>query len=404
MKGLRSRKYPYSKRAEVRSSCNTMYMKERESRSPALVVEYTDTVEDFQGWLVMDTLDHQLSAGGMRVQKGLTREHLARMARNMTCKMRICGLRVDGAKSGIDYDPAAPGKRAAMSRFMAAISPYIRSRYSMGPDLNVEMSELESIGRDLGIPAVKMAVARAQDWDSAYFMERYRLLDSDIDGIPLGKLRAGYGVAIAALTILDYLNIRLDTASIAIQGFGTLAKAAAYGLDRKGVKIIALADQDKCIVSKNGQGLDVKKLLGTVGPLLPDAEYGNGVRVADREEIFSVACDVLIPAAVENTITENVAGQLQVRAVVPGANLAVTEKADHVLHQRKIPVLPDLLAGSGGSLSMEGLFGPKEHPGPEEVLTHVEQRMAKLVRQIVECSLQKTYRLQGQLCLSVLKL
>ena len=70
-------------------------MQQNKEKSPALVIEYTDAEEGFQGWLVIDTLDHNLCAGGMRVQPGLSRDRLARMARNMTCKMRICGLRVE---------------------------------------------------------------------------------------------------------------------------------------------------------------------------------------------------------------------------------------------------------------------------------------------------------------------
>ena len=186
---------------------------------PALVIEYTDPEEGFQGWLVIDTLDHNLCAGGMRVQQGLTRDRLARMARNMTCKMRICGLRVDGAKSGINYDPAAPGKRAAMARFIAAIRPYVESRYSMGPDLNVDMSELESIAKELGLASVKMAVARAQGLELSSFGERYQVLAQEFDGWPLGKLRVGYGVAVATLAVLDHLNIPYAAALI-ISGLG----------------------------------------------------------------------------------------------------------------------------------------------------------------------------------------
>jgi glutamate dehydrogenase (NAD(P)+) len=351
------------------------------TRPPALVIEYSAPEEGFQGWLVMDTLYHRLSAGGMRVQKGLSRVHLVRMARNMTCKMRMCGLRVDGAKSGIDYDPSGPGKRAAMARFMAAIQPYISSRYSMGPDLNVEMAELESIGRDLGLPAVKIAVAGAQGWDLDYFRDRYRMLEREIEGFSLGRLRAGYGVAVAVCTVLDHLGLRCDQATVAIQGFGTLAKAAASTLDKKGVRIVAMADREKCLVAEDGAGLDIGRLLHAKGSLLPDREFGGDVRLADREEISRIPCDVLVPAAVENTITRTVAAQLQVRAVVPGANLAVTEAADSLLFERGIIVLPDLLSGCGGSLSMAGLFGPENHPGPEEVLAHVEKQMTTLVNQ-----------------------
>lgn len=356
-------------------------MQENEKRSPALVIEYTDPLEGFQGWLVVDSLDHRLCAGGMRVQKGLTRDRLALMARNMTCKMRICGLRVDGAKSGIDYDPAAPGKRAAMARFIAAIRPYVLDRYSMGPDLNVDMAELESIGRDLGLPSVKMAIARAQGMEMDAFNARYAILKQEVGGWPLGRIRVGYGVAVAALAVLDDLGIAPGRAAVAIQGFGNLAKAAAFGLMRKGVKIVALADQEKCIVAPTGDGLDVGRLLQTQGPLLPAEGYGSGVRLAAREEIFNVACDVLIPAAVEKSVDEEVAGRLRVKAVAPGANLAVTPGADALLYRKGIIVLPDLLSGSGGSLSMEGLFGPKDCPGPEDVLAHVEKRMAGHVKQ-----------------------
>lgn len=364
-----------------------MQMQKRDERSPALVIEYTDPEQGFQGWLVIDTLDHRLCAGGMRVQLGLTRDRLAKMARNMTCKMRICGLRVDGAKSGIDYDPAASGKHAAMARFMAAISPYINNQYSMGPDLNVEMAELESIGRDLGLSSVKMAIARAQGWELPSFTKRYQVLRQKIDGWPLGNIRVGYGVAVAALAVLDYLQIPYDQACVAIQGFGAVAKAAAFGLNRKGVRIMALADGEKCIVSESGQGFEVEQLLKTLGSLLPKKDYGSGVRVAGKEEICRIPCDILVPAAVENTITEEIAGQLQVKAVVPGANLAVTAEADHLLHQKGILVLPDLLTGSGGSLSMEGLFAPEDIPSPEGVLGHVEQRMTQLVNQTLARSL-----------------
>lgn len=355
-------------------------------KEPAVTVEYTDPQEGFKGWLVIDTLDHTICAGGMRVQKGLSLEHLVKMASNMTCKMRICGLRVDGAKSGIDYDPTSPGKHAAMARFMRSIEPYIRERYSMGPDLNVDMNELESAGKNMGLPSVKYAVANAQGWDIDYFIERYSILRKQVDGWPLGQIRAGYGVAAATLAVFEYLGIPNQKASAVIQGFGTLARAAAYGLARKGVRIMAIADHKKSIIAKKNLGLDIPNLLNTKGSLLPDIENDENAEKGARDDIFSIPCDVLIPAAIENAITAKVVPQLQVKAVVPGANLAVTSEADQLLFAKDIIVLPDLLAGSGGSLSMEGLFAPETHPEPQEVLDHVEQRMTVLVKQILKRS------------------
>ncbi len=348
---------------------------------PEIVVEYSDPLEGFKGWLVIDRTVHRISAGGMRVQVGLTREHLCEMARNMTLKMRIAGLRVDGAKSGIDYDPASPGKTAAVARFLRAISPYIRHGYSMGPDLNIDMNELQAAAGQ-AIPSVKMAIAAAQGWEMDYFLKRSAILAETIDGFSLGRLRAGYGVAAAVLAMLDSLRIKPSDGAIAVQGFGNLAKAALFGLDRAGCRIVALADAEKCLI--NEQGIDLKEILASDLSLLPEQLNQEGVRRAESQSIFDCKCDILVPAALENTVTPEIAEKLQVKGVVPGANLAVPVESDAILYRRGIPVLPDFLAGCGGSLSMEGLHGSDLHPTAREVLDHVKSRMGELVRQVID--------------------
>ena len=209
---------------------------------PAMVIEYTDPLEGFKGWLVRDRFCHQICAGGMRVQPGITRQKLIDMARNMTLKMQVAGIRVDGAKSGIDYDPDAPGKGAAITRFLQAIEPFIKCCYSMGPDLNVEMDELEKAAAKTGIPSVKMAVAGAQGWAMDYYLARSEIVQQEVEGWSISRLRAGYGVAAAVLAMLDFIKIPHTGASVAIQGFGTLAKAAAWRLAKAGVNIVGLAD------------------------------------------------------------------------------------------------------------------------------------------------------------------
>jgi glutamate dehydrogenase (NAD(P)+) len=349
---------------------------------PAMVIEYTDPDEGFKGWLVRDRLCHRLCAGGMRVQPGITRHKLVDMAHNMTLKMQIAGLRVDGAKSGIDYAPDAPGKGAAIARFMQAIKPFITSCYSMGPDLNVEMDELENAARSIGIQSVKMAIARAQGWELGYYQERSSILNKYIEGWTVSRLRAGYGVAAAALAVLDFMEVDHDKAQVAIQGFGTLAKATAVRLSQAGVKITGLADIDNCLISLDRQGLAVKKLLRTSSNRL-DLDASGNAAIKPSQSITDLECDILIPAAVENAIVPGIAENLKVKAVVPGANLAVPRESIELLHEKSILVLPDFLAGCGGSLSMEGLFGPDEHPGPDAVLAHVETKMSELVLKIL---------------------
>jgi glutamate dehydrogenase (NAD(P)+) len=349
---------------------------------PAVVIEYTDPDEGFKGWFVRDQLCHRLCAGGMRIQPGLTRQKLIDMARNMTLKMQVGGLRVDGAKSGLDFDPNGPGKNLAMARFLQAIRPFVESSYSMGPDLNVEMDELEETAKSVGITSVKMAIARAQGWKLDYYLERSAILRKDVGGWSVGRLRAGYGVAAAVLAVLDSMNIPHSKARVAIQGFGTLAKATAFRLHKAGVKIIGIADIEHCLVSANGQFLDVDELLNSSSTQLDLSAYDSSA-IKPSREITQIECDVLVPAAVENAIPPGVALELNAKAVVPGANLAVPRESEKLLYERSILVLPDFLAGCGGSLSMEGLYGPTEHPEPEAVLAHVEKKMSEIVAKIL---------------------
>ena len=95
-----------------------------------------------------------------------------------------------------------------------------------------------------------------------------------------------------------------------------------------------------------------------------------------------------MPAAIENAITADNADALPIRAVVPGANLAVTHEAEKLLDARGIITIPDFVAGCGGSLSMDGLFGPESPPSAEEVLNHVNKRMRKIVKKVIKRSQQ----------------
>jgi glutamate dehydrogenase (NAD(P)+) len=229
-----------------------------------------------------------------------------------------------------------------------------------------------------------MAIAKAQGWELEYFLDRSEILQKELDGFTLGRLRAGYGVASAALAVLGHLQVQPSEATIAVQGFGNLAKAAIYGLNKAGCRIIAIADEERCLINENG--LDVEDILQARSNHLPDLE---SARIAGSSEIFNTPCDIIIPAALENTITPEIAEILPVKAVVPGANLAVTPESSTILKWRGIPLVPDFLAGCGGSLSMEGLYGPESHPSPHDVLEHVRNKMQDLIDQIMKRGAQK---------------
>jgi glutamate dehydrogenase/leucine dehydrogenase len=360
------------------------------NRKPELIVEYTDPLEGFKGWVVIDALSHKLCAGGVRVQKGLTIDCVRDLARNMTIKMLIAGIRADGAKCGIDYDPHSPGKKEALYRFIRGIRPYIMERYSLGPDLNTTMCELDEIAERLSIPAVKMAIARAQGFDLPSFLKRYRMLQQPFGHATVGRVRAGFGLAAACQGVLEFLNISPQEATVAIQGFGGLGSAAAYTLHEAGVKIIALADEEKSLISTNNQSLDIKAMLPTTTNCGTGFIPRSGIngQYGDPSQIYDVKCDVFIPAAIENVITADNAGVIPIKAVVPGANLAVTHEAEKMLIDRGIIIIPDFVAGCGGSLSMDGLFGPEIEPSAQEVLNHVNKKMRQIVKKVIKRSQQ----------------
>lgn len=354
-----------------------------------LIVEYTDPVEGFKGWLVIDSMTHRLAAGGLRVQQGLTCECVQRLAATMTLKMRIAGIRADGAKSGIDYDPARPGKQDALFRFMRAIKPYMEERYSMGPDLNTTMPELDAVCQRLGLSSIKNAVARNQQLDDIAFAQRTALLAAPCGHATLGRLRSGAGLAASCLATLEFLGIPPQEGTVAIQGFGGLAAGAAYFLHKAGVRIVGLADREKSLFSINGTPLDIPALLaaqeGGEKGIIPTAENPKAA-YADNKKIYAISCDIFVPAAIEKAVDKEAAEHIRVKAIASGANLAVTEEAEQILHKRAIPVIPDMVAGCGGSLSMEGLFGPDSLPAAEDVLNHVDRKTRQIVRAILQRS------------------
>ncbi len=352
---------------------------------PEVVLEYVDPVEGFRGWLVLDDLSNRINAGGFRVQRGLRQQRVVDLARNMTLKMRIAGIRCGGAKCGIDYDPKAPGKADAMYRFMRAIRPYVMQCYSMGPDMNTRLEELDSIAARLDIPCVKIAIAAAQGLDLPDFMERYEILRKPVHGGSVGRLRSGQGLASACLATLDFLGIPAHGATVAIQGFGGLGSAAALCLLGAGVNIIGVSDRQKALLGPNGATVDVNALVaGSRDGIIPRIR-GLGHYV-DRDAIWRSSCDIFVPAAVEDAITRHEAALMDTKAVVCGANLAVSREAEDLLHERGVIVVPDFVAGCGGSLSMDGLFGPAITPTGEEVLGYVDARMRSIVTEVLSRS------------------
>ncbi len=167
-------------------------------------------------------------------------------------------------------------------------------------------------------------------------------------GGSLGRKDAtGRGVMLMTKEILQRQGIPVSEASIAIQGMGNVGGAAARELYLEGCRIVAVSDVTGGIYQESG--LDVEKLSAFLqtGKMIEDYRE-DGVRHITNREVLISDVDVLIPAAMENQITEEVAGSIKARIIVEAANGPTTSEADKILNSENIIVVPDILANAGG--------------------------------------------------------
>jgi glutamate dehydrogenase (NAD(P)+) len=294
-------------------------------------------VEVFQGYRVQHHLTFGPTKGGIRYHPDVTLGEVAALAMWMSWKCALVGLPYGGAKGGVTCDPRnmSLGETERLTRrFTQELIPLI------GPQVD--------------IPAPDMGT---NEQTMAWMMDTYSTqmghsVPSIVTGKPvsiggsLGRKEAtGRGVAYLINRTMDVLKIPADSATAVIQGFGNVGFHAAFALSRHGTKIVAVSDFTGGVYSKEGLHLDqlaahVEKTKGVAG-------FPGGESVSN-EDILTIPCDVLIPAAVERQITEKNVHKLKCRILAEAANGPTTIEADDFLRKSDIFLIPDILCNSGG--------------------------------------------------------
>ncbi|MFZ2196520.1 MAG: glutamate dehydrogenase, partial [Thermodesulfovibrionales bacterium] len=177
-------------------------------------------------------------------------------------------------------------------------------------------------------------------------IERAVGLPEELGGIPLDRLGAtGFGLAACADTASAHAGINVEGARIAIQGFGSVGRAAARFLVEKGAVLVAASDTGGTIY--NPKGIDYKELIKIKESRRSVSEYKDG-RIKALEEIFSLEAEIFIPAATPDVINRGNVDMIKARLVLQGANIPVTKEAEEVLHRKGILSVPDFIANAGG--------------------------------------------------------
>jgi len=297
------------------------------------------TVEVFSGYRVQHSLTRGPGKGGVRFSPDVSMDEVRALAMWMTWKCALLNLPFGGAKGGLRIDPrkfSNPELERVVRRYTSELGGFI------GPDIDIPASDIGTNEQTMAWMMDTFSVNKGQTTLGV------------VTGKPLGlggsRGRASAtsrGVVLLARQALDELNIRPQNATAVVQGFGKVGRDAAVFLADAGVRVIGIADVDGAI--HNGLGVDVVALEQHVDQTGTVAGFA-GADPLDPDRLFELDADLLIPAAVENVLTEDNAHRVSTRVVVEGANGPTSPAADRILNERGVLLVPDILANSGGVL------------------------------------------------------
>jgi glutamate dehydrogenase (NAD(P)+) len=350
---------------------------------PYLRVVWTDRETGRHGYVVIDRLVRGISGGGTRVRRGVTLDEVERLARTMTYKNGALNVPSGGAKSGLDCDLSEPGGRDLLVRFIRAMRPLLETRWATAEDMGVTQEELDSVFAEVGLGlSVYAGLKVTGDFEGAMALIR-RGLSVTVEGIGLADLIGGYGVAEAAAAALEHLGRPVEGARTVVQGFGSMGGGTARYLARSGARVVGAVDVHGCVV--NPDGLDVERLLANRSPAgdIDRASLPPGTDERPREEWLDIDCEILVPAALGDVLTEANADAVRAAVVVEAANIPTTEAAGRRLHQRGVVVVPDFVANSAANgwwwSVILGLLEPTEEAAYEWARATIRATVGRLI-------------------------
>ncbi len=308
----------------------------------ALIVDVPIELDDgsvahYEGFRVQHNLSRGPGKGGVRYHPDVTLEEVMALSAWMTVKCAAVNLPFGGAKGGIRVDPKKLSTKELermTRRYTSEIGLII------GPQKDIPAPDVNTNGQ---IMAWMM---------DTYSMNTGSTATGVVTGKPLhlggsaGRIKAtGRGVFVTGREAARRIGMDLNGARVAVQGFGNVGGSAAELFAQAGGKIVAAQDHTGTIYNSNG--FDLADLIPHVNNTGGVAGF-KGADVMKSEEFWDVDCDILIPAALEGQINEDRARRIKAKLVLEGANGPTTSKADDMLFERNVLVVPDVICNAGG--------------------------------------------------------
>lgn len=274
--------------------------------------------------------------GGVRFHPSVDLDEIRALASLMTWKTAIVNIPFGGAKGGLCCDPKQLSERELQNLTRA----YTRK---------IDMC----LGPYRDIPAPDMNTnAKIMAWMMDEYGRRHGFSPAVVTGKPVelggskGREHAtGLGVFYVAQEVAKNCGLKLDGARVVVQGFGNVGAWTCHFLSKAGAKIIAIADA--LGATYNSKGLNIDELKVHMRNHAGISDFQGGESIAGGK-IFEIPCDIVVPAALEDVITPEVARKMDCKIVLEGANNPTLPEGDEILRERGIVIVPDILANAGG--------------------------------------------------------
>jgi glutamate dehydrogenase (NAD(P)+) len=299
------------------------------------------SIKTFKGYRVQHSATRGPAKGGVRFHQNVTLDEVKALAFWMTFKCAVVDIPMGGAKGGVIVDPSrlSFGELERLSRryFADLIEAF-------GPD------------RDIAAPDVNTNPQVMAWFMDTYSMHMHNFEPAVVTGKPIelggsqGRTAStAQGIVYSLQEAFKHLNMNLDGATVAVQGFGNVGSHTARILHSLGAKIVGVSDITGAYWSDDG--LEIPGMFEYVSARRSLTDYkgrSNVERLEDASKILEAKVDILVPAALENQITSANAECVQARVIAEGANGPTTVEADEILERKKIFVIPDILCNAGG--------------------------------------------------------
>jgi len=295
-------------------------------------------IQSFEGFRIIHSTALGPSKGGIRYAMDVDQDEVKALAAWMTFKCAIANIPYGGAKGGIKCDP----RKLSVGELERLTKAY-----------TVAMADVFGVDKD--IPAPDMGTGKRE---MAWLLDTFsKIKGEDKPGVVTGKpitlggskgreAATGRGVMVSTIEAMRKTGMDRKQATAAVQGFGNVGSNAARLLASKGIKILAISDHTAAFY--NEKGIDVEKALAYAAAKKNVLKGFTGGQEITNAELLTSKVDVLVPAAIQNQITDENADKIQAKLIIEGANGPTTAEADQILEGKEIVVVPDILANGGG--------------------------------------------------------